>query len=1109
MSAQLIVAAKGRWVREHRFLQGVTVSLLGGEGPLCTPTYDRGEGKWTFDIPDDLLGGEAILRVVVASPLPPDADEDAEELRDPPLCEISERLTLSESAPLIALAEGREGPRHPRLALKPSLSSGGSGVLGLSVDLLFLHVTHRCRVGDWASRIVGGCDVRLFQYTGQQDQSTGPAVWAVAIPFKAVELLLEEMGALLFFCPCRSPGGVDVVDTDIDDYDYDGQLHRYLSQRHRDHPYYFRNNTMGVGPDCDFGQQIVDANKQMVMVLPQNSGRGRHRVILSRLAVGGFSYGGAKALECWRRNRSSIDELYLMDPNKGQLDVQVGDGHLQTWAADHTLRLIGGELHEHMLAIKGVFGIEVSGEICNLQPPFPRQTLWPEDPRFWGASQLYRRVWQPFDRLSADVTSRETGTVSDETGVYLADEDPTLGGYGVRLRSAAAPDEIHDIEGIGEAGAAFMSKFLHLVRGDDADPDEIIPDVKDALAGLRFSVDRRELGKCPRLFVLVLVRKRVRRPARVASMIRLTIRCDNAEHFTLSEFTPRLRVAERELVPTDDTRGAWVFEIDSALAKLSLVVEIAAPEPPFEDDESYPRPLYRFEQRIVVSASELVFDGAEGEWEGPAHPRCVLSSFSAGDNTLAELELDLRFIDVTAYWDWMQSERLRLEPFEAHLFMATEEDYMVPVPAPELDGHAIDGCQVRLLQYTGPDGPPVWAAVIPAAASGLSGAAINSLLFFPPARGAPYSDICGYNRWQLDRYLYRAPRPETPYFVDRIEGIWWNQAYPRCRFASQLTNSGKPVVLVIPAASGSDFGAARGRGAKALIGSVLTALWSGEHIGTFIREGLEPGRFAVGGFSYGGQVAIDCWRRNKLEIDELYLFDPNPGKFNRYASAMASWSEGKKVRLIGGWYLRHLRGARSAFGIAPTDWSSGSFADATLWPDDGSFFERSEVYRSMYAPFDCLTPASSEVDTGLEDHPPHLRPIDYEPSDGTAIHPRVSAETGVYLDRDPTASEDGVYLRALLPSGDRVGPRRARGASSAEAAHAAATWTRLVGNRYIDDCHRRILDSSNDLRAICSYAKDLSNSRRHQWVVCGGQSPEDNPASMVGYLQLCLEASAM
>ncbi len=518
MSARLIVAAKGRWVNEHRFLQGVEVELLGGEGPLCTPTYNRNDGKWTFDVPDELLGGEAVLRIVVQSPLPPGADDDADEQRDPPLVEINERLTLSNSAPLIALSERREDPRHPRLALAPSLSSGGSGVLGLSVDLLFLHVTHRCRVGDWASRIVGGCDVRLFQYTGHQDQSTGPAVWAVAIPYKAVELPLEGMGALLFFCPCRSPGGVDVVDTDIDDYDYDGQLHRYLSRRYSDQPYYYRDNTMGVGPDCDFGQQIVDANKQMLMVLPQNSGSGRHRfgdarepgvrtvleslltalsadgcigdgaqprVTLSRLAVGGFSYGGAKALECWRRNRSTIDELYLMDPNKGQLDQQVHDGHLQAWAADHTLRLIGGELHEHMLEIKSLFGIEASGEICELRPPFPRQTLWPEDPRFWGASQLYRRVWQPFDTLSCDVTSRETGTVSDQTGVYLAEEDPTLGGYGVRLRSAAAPDEIHDIEGIGEAGAAFMSKFLHLVRGDDADPDEIIPDVKDALESMR------------------------------------------------------------------------------------------------------------------------------------------------------------------------------------------------------------------------------------------------------------------------------------------------------------------------------------------------------------------------------------------------------------------------------------------------------------------------------------------------------------------------------------------------------------------------------------------------------------------------------------------------
>ncbi len=593
-------------------------------------------------------------------------------------------------------------------------------------------------------------------------------------------------------------------------------------------------------------------------------------------------------------------------------------------------------------------------------------------------------------------------------------------------------------------------------------------------------------------------------------MTRLTIRCDNAEHVTLNEFQPRVLVGTQDLVPIDNTRGAWVFEIDNAVAKLCVVVEIAAPEPPFADDESYPGWLYRFEQHIVVSQNELVFHKAEGDWEGPAHPRCSVLSFSAGDNILAEIALDLRFIDVTAYWDWMHSEVHRLRPFNAHFFVATEEDYMVPEPPPELDGSAIDGCQVRLLQYTGPEGPAVWAAVIPEAVRGLSGAAINSLLFFPPARGAPYYDIRGFNRGQLNRYLCRPPRPETPYFVDRFDDTWWNQNHPRCRFASQLTNSGKPVVLVMPAASGSDFGAACGRGAKALIGSVLTALWSGEHIGTFVREGLEPGRLAVGGFSYGGQVAIDCWRRNQLDIDELYLFDPNPGKFNRYKSAMASWSRGKMVRLIGGWYLDSLRGARSGFGIESTDWSSGSLADATLWPADESFFERSEVYRSMYAPFDCLTPASPEVDTGLEGtHPPHLRSIDFEPSDGTAIHPRVSDETGVYLDRDPAASEDGVYLRAQLPSGDWVGPHRARGASSAEAAHATAIWTRLVGNRYIDESRRRFVDSSRDLRAICSYAKRLRNGRRHQWVVCGGQSPDDDPASMIGYLQLCLEASAM
>jgi hypothetical protein len=525
-------------------------------------------------------------------------------------------------------------------------------------------------------------------------------------------------------------------------------------------------------------------------------------------------------------------------------------------------------------------------------------------------------------------------------------------------------------------------------------------------------------------------------------------------------------------IPAATAPGRYVFEAQPG-ATVTLGVTVRTPASVFAQRTQ----VLDMRQSYRVTAGGLTV-GQPGGWHGGhagvSHPRCALPArcaASSGASAGVCIALDLRFLDVTPV----------LQAGNAH--------------HPLLTSASLFGHEVRFLQYTAGN-PPIWMVLLPRSYAAQR-AEIPVVFFYRPAsmrrvgrRSVPivYSSVHDVPLGSAVRYFLRASDYDPmssgrgnntqPFFVQSEPGLGF-QPYPACRFAKQMAQANKNVLLVYPTPIGGDFSDATGGTLLSSIDGVLHALWAGGHVGASVDAQLRRGRLALGGFSHGGRPMWNSLAHGAVRAatSEIYAFDPMgiahaAGDIQRWHALGGD----RKLRLIRGGEWDAVTETGDTYG-APTlpdaNLARTGHGAATVWPANRSFYLDSDVYRSAY------------------------RYLGFRgENDPAPADPGLSDLTGLFLSAGHTPGANSTVMVVKNAADETVGAPIERRGSYSEHAGIAAVNMRLGmrSNRGLRDAWSRTLPQSGYWL-------------RHQWTVCGGQSASDEMESFVGYLELCLANS--
>ena len=125
---------------------------------------------------------------------------------------------------------------------------------------------------------------------------------------------------------------------------------------------------------------------------------------------------------------------------------------------------------------------------------------------------------------------------------------------------------------------------------------------------------------------------------------------------------------------------------------------------------------------------------------------------------------------------------------------------------------------------------------------------------------------------------------------------------PFCGFEDQLNASGKNLVLFMPLPHITSYGLGEGPPTVDTVKALLDALWIENAISVFDLRPPIMTRFAIGGFSSGGNTALQSVRFHPKEIDELYLFDPGRWTGNERLASWIKAAPNHRLRMTGGGY---------------------------------------------------------------------------------------------------------------------------------------------------------------------------------------------------------------
>jgi hypothetical protein len=314
-----------------------------------------------------------------------------------------------------------KGRLHPRLSLT---GPSGHEFPTLTVDLTFVDASYYLarlkekdvtlsdiynRMGTRApKRPHHGCTLHAFEFT----RTEGPATWLAIVPPSLSTAVHSPLWSERRMLPQVKDRGASAFDVLIhlrsivrgDRYDAIEKTHglsllgRFFDEPDLEQPFFGGSQALwNSGPEIGFEQQLVKSGKSVIVAYPWPSvldygvllTAGGPRmcaealilalratgsiaaghaldVKLGRLGLAGYSGGGNKAIKVWLGSRSSIDELWLFDPQSFQFDQgRAAEGALLLDAATNVrkelvewfkdprriLRLIGGLQHPAALQI--------------------------------------------------------------------------------------------------------------------------------------------------------------------------------------------------------------------------------------------------------------------------------------------------------------------------------------------------------------------------------------------------------------------------------------------------------------------------------------------------------------------------------------------------------------------------------------------------------------------------------------------------------------------------------------------------------------------------------------------------------------------------------------
>jgi hypothetical protein len=434
---------------QHRFIKNMVVTV-NADGTPPTQTPNSAKGALVFDVPD----GAQTLTLTASIPNP--------EAGEPPLLNVNQscaKVTLSNGTAVWQPTSPRD--RRVTSAVWVGASKTSSGVFQLKLDLLFLDLTdYASKLNQLSDPTSPGNQLTPFTFAPAHGSTfavlectdpfptgstgTGAVTWACLIPPAVTSpgSPPAAVGTLLFLRPTSSDRYTNTDDVASNT----GRLTRYVSDPPASQPFYVENGSFIPTPFCGWEAQIVGSGKSVVLFWPFPHGSDHGSVLSSkmpelirsalntlrsggrlgnvgsvpgsRLALGGFSAGGAQALKALRQpgNGARVDELYLFEP----ADFGLRISQISAWFKlnNKMLRMIaGGYWQSSMISLT-----------LTLADPL-NVTCIPVQTGYWYTEPLYEAaVSQPgslehFNPVGTVPAS--ANTPSGASGIFLGTYTPS------------------------------------------------------------------------------------------------------------------------------------------------------------------------------------------------------------------------------------------------------------------------------------------------------------------------------------------------------------------------------------------------------------------------------------------------------------------------------------------------------------------------------------------------------------------------------------------------------------------------------------------------------------------------------------------------------------
>ena len=523
--------------------------------------------------------------------------------------------------------------------------------------------------------------------------------------------------------------------------------------------------------------------------------------------------------------------------------------------------------------------------------------------------------------------------------------------------------------------------------------------------------------------------------------------------------------------------GDHHFDVSASLVGSTIELLVRIPSPPalvaagapFLMDVKQNLEVMRLANGVISLRAHPSSPG--NRFTGGFHPRLEGHLANSGPGHLFYIDVDNVFLDVTLLAGVTNPK------FAAPYLSAS------PLPTPPAGTPAHYGSKLFLYEYTR-GRPALWAVNIPPAVKPDTKPA-HFVMFYRPIGDAnvPYKNVDDASSTSLMRYLLDPVI--APFFVLTIKGAKKLTQIQNCGFERQVSEAKKPVIFVTPQHHVSDYGDSANENWPKTLQHLKTALWADNHIGGSIATGLDLGKKALAGFSFGGIPLFAALKPHPKQIDELYLFDAKG--FD--PAALQKWFAlgGKKLRMFGGGFEHK--------GMLDLE-KALSTSSAITRPDTLDAWGTDRLYQTAVF-MTALTDASASAPAGS-----------------------LSARTGLFL--ASRLGNIGIELQGKSSAGAVIA-RSVKVPEVAEDEFAAvlASYTECFADPTCKTALNKEFKKSKtgppvipvataaDVSALAAAMVTRVQKTRHQWTVVGGRDSTgafDRGTSFRGFLQQAIEA---